>query len=319
MSIIGHIEYLLQNHDCVIVPGIGALLAHSVPAYYDDNAERWCPPSRIVSFNPDLHRTDGLIASSVARRDGITMNAAAAKVRTEAERMRHSLEETRFLALGDAGSLRLTDDGRMLFTPGNIAWLSPSTMWLPELSLLRAQDDPAVMAGRSIAEEAERRRRSLRVRRIAAAAACAAVVICLGWILSNNISNIPSIQLASLMPTEKAVELPCDGIFTDSINMSPPAVVLAQEPAAMEPSAPAIAASPMLGDGRYVLVVGSLSSAEDAQKFINQHRDIQLGLLEVDGRYRVYAAASNNWNEAAAAAALPSIAEKFHQAWVCSR
>ena len=59
-----HIEVLLLENDCVIVPGLGGFIAHYRPAHYDCGEERFFPPSRTVGFNPRLVMNDGLLVQS---------------------------------------------------------------------------------------------------------------------------------------------------------------------------------------------------------------------------------------------------------------
>ena len=56
-----HIEILLLNNDCVIVPGLGGFVAHHVDACYDDVENRFFPPMRTVGFNPKLDMNDSLL------------------------------------------------------------------------------------------------------------------------------------------------------------------------------------------------------------------------------------------------------------------
>lgn len=86
-KLIPHIEYLLQSHDCVIIPGLGAVLAHGIPAFYDESRGVWVAPRRAVAFNPELSRTDGLLAASVARRDSLNIESATTVVRNEVDKM----------------------------------------------------------------------------------------------------------------------------------------------------------------------------------------------------------------------------------------
>ena len=45
-----HIEILLLDNDCVIVPNLGGFMAHHVEAHYDDNDMLFLPPSRTLLF-----------------------------------------------------------------------------------------------------------------------------------------------------------------------------------------------------------------------------------------------------------------------------
>ncbi len=73
----------------------------------------------------------------------------------------------------------------------------------------------------------------------------------------------------------------------------------------------------------YCLIVASLTTAEDAQKFIDdQYRvnpDMALAVLHKDGRYRVYAATGTNMDALQAQATDVRIARRYKGAWVCAR
>ena len=46
-------------HDCVIVPGLGAVLAHTLPARMDATGEKMLAPVRVFTFNPALNQNVG--------------------------------------------------------------------------------------------------------------------------------------------------------------------------------------------------------------------------------------------------------------------
>ncbi len=82
IDLTAHIEYLLMNHDCVVAPGLGAFLAHETPARYDSESGQFMPPTRSLGFNQALTINDGLLAESVARRCGISLDSARAEIDT---------------------------------------------------------------------------------------------------------------------------------------------------------------------------------------------------------------------------------------------
>lgn len=59
-----HIESLLLDNDCVIVPGLGGFIAHYQSAYYVEEEHIFLPPTRKVGFNSQLTMNDGLLAQS---------------------------------------------------------------------------------------------------------------------------------------------------------------------------------------------------------------------------------------------------------------
>ena len=63
-SIIEHIEYLISDHDCVVVPGLGAFIAQYIHAEIDLERGVILPPRRVLSFNAAVCHNDGVLAGS---------------------------------------------------------------------------------------------------------------------------------------------------------------------------------------------------------------------------------------------------------------
>ena len=59
-----HIEVLLLENDCVIVPGLGGFIAHKRQAAYSIQKGEFMPPLRTIGFNPQLIMNDGLLVQS---------------------------------------------------------------------------------------------------------------------------------------------------------------------------------------------------------------------------------------------------------------
>ena len=107
-SIASHVEYLLRKHDCVVLPGLGALLCRYVPASFaDEDGVTLNPPGRFMAFNGMLTESDGMLASSVARQSGVTFEAATRSVEAEVAQMRAQLALHGDLQLGRLGLSRL--------------------------------------------------------------------------------------------------------------------------------------------------------------------------------------------------------------------
>ena len=62
-----HIEQLLLEHNCVIVPQLGGFVTQYVPARYVEAEKLFLPPARTVAFNPHLTLNDGLLVQSYMR------------------------------------------------------------------------------------------------------------------------------------------------------------------------------------------------------------------------------------------------------------
>ena len=59
-----HIEALLLENDCVIVPGFGGFVAHYAPASRIINENLFLPPPRTIGFNSQLKLNDGVLVQS---------------------------------------------------------------------------------------------------------------------------------------------------------------------------------------------------------------------------------------------------------------
>ena len=111
-----HIEYLLRHHDCVILPGIGAFLRTHSYAVCDDKGTVRAPRMQIC-FNSSITSSDGLLSHSLARRNKISFEEAAAMVNTVAEDCRNALLNDRELTIGHLGTLSMDSEQRICFTP----------------------------------------------------------------------------------------------------------------------------------------------------------------------------------------------------------
>lgn len=313
-----HLDYLLQYHDCVVIPGLGAVLAHTEAPTFDTSTDRWSAPRRVFSFNADLKRSDGLIATSVARRCGISAEAASQRVRCDVEALISCLEQGGRGSLGAAGALSRTSTGSLIFEPGNAAWLTPGLMWLPSFEMAQLQS--GISEQQRLAAEMRRRTTFGSIaRQVGRAAACIAILLGLGWVVVQNLADVGGQQFASLIPnpTENIASAPKVAEST-----APVVLIMAKAPANENvenilPEADVISAKPNAG---YYLIVASLANRSEAEKFVSAYEGkVQLGILETDGRYRVYAASGDNATDVMQQGRKAEIAAVFPDSWVCKR
>lgn len=117
-NVILHIEYLLRSHDCVVFPGWGAFIARHIPARFSDaESTLMFPPQRKLAFNGELIEDDGLLASSISRRDKISYQEATDAIRRAAQQLRACLENDGEIAFGHLGLFTLRDGQPMRFYP----------------------------------------------------------------------------------------------------------------------------------------------------------------------------------------------------------
>lgn len=338
-ELILHIELLLMSRDCVVVPALGAILAHGLPARYDEVSYRFIAPSRSFTFNPEINHNDGALASSIARSKGISYEDALDFVTTQVAALKHHLAADGELALGRVGSLHRRD-GLLEFRPGDAAaLLSPSTLWLPSLSVMPCEmrNVPTTEAEAPVTPVSRTALLRKRVYRLAKTAAAIAVLVGIGIVMSTPL-KVDNAQYAGIAygetitshsPEPEDVLLPVPGSQVSELRIvlsrHDDAVTIVDTAAhnayrrkvlARKHHAAAVGA---LGNGRYCLVIASCASHDEACRFIQRNNHLPLGILAKDGRYRVYAASADSYAEAQQAANAPVIAARYPDAWVCRR
>lgn len=114
-KVIAHIELLLNEHDCVVVPRLGAFLAQTREAQFLATGEI-LPPMREYTFNAELNSDDSRLVSSIASLEEITLEKADALLFEKVEELFWALTLEQEVDFGAIGSLRLAD-GKLSFTP----------------------------------------------------------------------------------------------------------------------------------------------------------------------------------------------------------
>lgn len=337
-------EWLLTVHDCVVIPGLGAVLAHRQCAVYDSVDGSLCAPCRTYTFNAGLKEGDGLLEQSIARAQRISYRQAQAIVADEVTAMLSQLNTEGEVSLGRAGSLRLdTADGTLAFVGNGTDALTPLALWLPERVEPATAAQPAAQDHTPIITPPQPRwYRALRVAAITAAVVAVGMVVSTPIVVNNaNFASTtpPAISAPryAYVPTpasQAVMDLPMTAPAPTAVDTAAryqyqrehtlgatPATAIAakaEQPKAQQPKAQA---APAINDaGAYCVVVASLANDSQANEFIDQAAKRykgELGILR-QGKYtRVYAASAST--AAQAQKMLNSLASTFEGAWICRR
>jgi hypothetical protein len=98
-----HIRTLLRDHDCVIIPDFGGLIADYAPARIHPVRHTLAPPAKRVAFNQSLTRNDGLLVDALSQRLNLSTAQARQMVREAVARMQQELESGRRVELSGIG------------------------------------------------------------------------------------------------------------------------------------------------------------------------------------------------------------------------
>lgn len=157
-----HIESLLLQHGCAIVPHFGAFVTQHVTARYVEDEHLFLPPARSVGFNEQLTTSDGLLANSYMRVLHVDFEQAEQAVDKDVEAMvRKLMEEGRF-EMENVGTLVHHSNGTLEFFPCEAGVLSPEFYGLEAVNIkmlgMQQTLEPKLDLPQRTLAEAERRR-----------------------------------------------------------------------------------------------------------------------------------------------------------------
>lgn len=346
-EMIRHIEYLLITQDCVVIPEIGAIMAHTMTARADESKACIMPPRRVYSFDPSLNHNDGKLTASIARSKNIGTEEAANLVAEQGRAMKAALDECGELSVGKIGCIKSSGNTLSFITASTASSFTPSTMWLPQISLRYLND---IVKERQTLENIRYRQHgkgrilhfATQVGRVAASLA---LLVALGIMLTTPI-DIENAQYASLgfenfKPVQNKTEK-SHLIRRPGESTSPLVLVLNSHDDAQETvdtaahnayirdcvsnkviAIESIAVKTedtnlrLVETDKYFVIVASLATQTDAETFIKDSGCENLGVLVKDGRYRVYAASGNSMQQVKDAT--QQLAEQFPQSWICRK
>lgn len=115
-DLIQHLENLLPEHDCVVVPGLGGFVQNEVTARIKPGARLFYPASKEIGFNPRLKFNDGLLAQSYQEADNLSFEQANAAIQHAVQEIQEKLEAGKFIRLGRTGTLFMIEQ-QLIFRP----------------------------------------------------------------------------------------------------------------------------------------------------------------------------------------------------------
>ena len=144
-----HIEILLLNNDCVIVPELGGFMTHHIEARYDEHDNMFLPPQRTLGFNPQLKLNDSLLAQSYIEAYDISYPEAIRRIEAEVTELKQRLESEGTYELNDLGVLSVNAEGKLEFEPCEAGILTPELYGLSSFEM-----HPLAVAKKPVAEPA---------------------------------------------------------------------------------------------------------------------------------------------------------------------
>lgn len=351
--LIRHAEYLLGRRNCVVLPGLGALICATEGARFDKrHPGMLIPPRRRVAFNGSITADDGLLAASYSRGLGVSLPEAERMVERAVKALRDAVALDGSASFGRLGFFRATSEGAMSFaeaklSPVNAAYAGLSPVDVDRLKGIAPRRAaaatgaavalPVAVGAESSADVSPVKVSRWRKARNAAAgvAASLAVLVTITLFMLNPIRMANEPQKASLAPIPAAssamspaapgnrqvarrltIGRPSEPGF---VNVDPSEVAArVQRRASISnmgvPVEPAASAGRLSRKDRFCVIVASFPTMGQARDFISA-KGGDLAILEKDGKCRVYAATAPTYEAANALRNTCGVAD----AWVCRR
>ena len=206
-----HIEVLLLENDCVIVPGLGGFVAHYTPAMRVAEENVFLPPTRIIGFNPQLKMNDGLLVQSYMAVYDTDFSDATRIVEKEVAHIFTALHEEGKVDLPNIGELRYSIHGIYDFVPYDHKITTPYLYGLDSFEMQELAElkkpymEKAIRYSVPVVPEDKKRRFEIKFNRSYLSNAVAMIaVVALFFFLSTPIENTEVVEgnYAQLLPNE---------------------------------------------------------------------------------------------------------------------
>lgn len=318
-NLILHIEYLLHKHDCVIAPGLGAFIAVRHGVRYAEERNVLLPPGREVVFNASIDNNDGLLANSIARRDGISFEEAAACVAEAVDMLRQEILAEGSVEIGSLGSLSRNREGQLRFIPrfspvGYAAMLGFEEVAVPNLlTLPEAKDDtPARVFDTA-------RNYYIAVNKTFARVACTFIIImCAVASVLIPASQRRQQDMASVVPAEIVRTIPT--LNVEEKDEAAEEMVEVKTETMSEEQAAEASSEPQT-EKRYFLIVGTFRNPAEADRFIkeNEKKGWPLATVATRNVTRVYASTSDDSADLLTFRRKEGFNNAFPDSWIWNR
>lgn len=130
-----HIEALLVDNDCVILPHFGGFVTNHAPARWVEEEQMMLPPYRTIGFNPQLKINDGLLVQSYMMTHDATYPEATRLAEAAIDRLSEELYKEGLVRLHGIGTLRRTLVGEYQFDPTEDGVITPTLYGLEAVQM----------------------------------------------------------------------------------------------------------------------------------------------------------------------------------------
>lgn len=218
IELLKHIETLLLENDCVIIPSFGGFVSHYTPARWIEEEGIFLPPTRSIGFNPQLKMNDGLLVQSYMTSYCTDFSDASKLINKAIDELINTLHVDGKVEMHGIGDMFFTIQGKLQFQPYEDGLLTPYLYGLSSFGIDKIDLVVKTTDKRMIEETSNSKVYEIRVNRsfIRTAVAVAAAII-IFFLMSTPVENtyVEKGNYAQLIPSELLE--PFDNSLTESV------------------------------------------------------------------------------------------------------
>ena len=302
ISLTEHIEYLMHFNDCVIVPKWGALIAHYSPAKIENDLIT--PPCRTITFNPSINHNDGLLATSLVRRHGISYDTAVKVIGDNVTTFKRLVDNYNEVPFGRLGYFIKNHDQFTEFITFPTAMRCDAYYGLTPVKISTIEH---LNASNDEQQPIETNHRNVFVRRISRVAASIVALLALTILLTTPLPiNNDTLQATLSVPEITAPSTTTMGIQHNAIATE----IKASQPQQQQ-NTPQVVQSETF---KYHLIIAAWKTKEQAQLFVESNPDLNLTIYEKGKNFLISAGDSNEYSQLVAK--IPSLPKQYQSSWI---
>ncbi len=316
-KLIKNITRLIARHNCVILPGFGAFLAHKVPARYNAEERVFMPPHRTLGFNPQVTVDDALLLSEYTDCGMLSYEEATTLLTRDIANLRDRLSQKGTLCFGELGTFSMDINNRITFIPNENGIDDPYNFGFEPIAMPLLSDYKK--------KEIVIKRRDLS-RYIAGVAAILIAFFLVAPFGEKRYEPAIQASVTSLVPTlpSNAATVQATTVTDDICEIAPVPETVTENINIEEVSIPAPEAfnnvQPAENEKQFYIIVASSPNAENAQlaiKEMSAKLSSDYIIVEGSGRHRIaYGCYSSNDD---AIQVLSQVKGTFPDAWILTR
>ena len=123
ITILEHIDYLLLEQDCVIIPKFGAIIVEHIPATFSQENGEIIPPICSIVFSQQVSHNDDTLAYFIGQIQGLKFPQAIELIDKEVQELKQLLEQGQKVTVKNLGVFKM-ENGEVDFMPLNSDVLS---------------------------------------------------------------------------------------------------------------------------------------------------------------------------------------------------